>query len=257
MNHFPTPAAPDPAIPSAFQAGLQLLLQAARYAEDFGRDAWAFAVELPALHAAGLTNNDLRWMVCKGFLAHALEQTTGGQQQERTFRPAASLTFNRRSCFVLTPAGLTAARLCCERAPRDAGGWPGPNDHAGRCSNGDASHRTPLGQPTWDVHRRELRVGALLVKQFKLPSPNQEMILTVFEEELWPPRIDDPLPPHQEVDPKRRLHDTIKSLNRNQKNRLIRFMGDGSGEGIRWEFITSDAPAQGANGRRSKRAQPV
>ena len=33
-----------------------------------------------------------------------------------------------------------------------------------------------------------------------------------------PPRIDDPLPPSQNVDPKRRLHDTIKRLNRHQRS---------------------------------------
>jgi hypothetical protein len=34
-----------------------------------------------------------------------------------------------------------------------------------------------------------------VVKEFKLPAPNQETILTAFQEEGWPPRIDDPLPP--------------------------------------------------------------
>lgn len=61
-----------------------------------------------------------------------------------------------------------------------------------------------------------------------------------FEEEGWPPRIDDPLPPLAQLDPRRRLHDTIKALNRKQKRALLRFMGDGSGEGIRWEFIAAE-----------------
>ena len=58
-----------------------------------------------------------------------------------------------------------------------------------------------------------------------------------FEEESWPPRIDDPLPPSPNIDSKKRLHDTIKSLNRHQKQRCIRFMGDGRGTGVRWEPI--------------------
>jgi len=62
------------------------------------------------------------------------------------------------------------------------------------------------------------------------------MILTTFEEEKWPPKVDDPLPPHAEIDAKQRLHDTIKSLNRGQKRKLIRFRGDGTGQGIRWEL---------------------
>ena len=89
--------------------------------------------------------------------------------------------------------------------------------------------------PHWDRDRQELRVGNVVVKQFKVPAPNQEMIIAAFEEEGWPPRIDDPLPPHPQQDSKRRLHDTINSLNRNQREELIRFLGDGSGQGIRWE----------------------
>jgi hypothetical protein len=73
------------------------------------------------------------------------------------------------------------------------------------------------------------------VKQFKVPAPNQEIILAAFEEENWTARIDDPLVPHPAIDSKRRLHDTINSLNRNQKNPLLRFLGDGNGEGICWE----------------------
>ena len=75
------------------------------------------------------------------------------------------------------------------------------------------------------------------MKVFKLPSSMQETVLIAFEEEHWPPKIYDPLPVHPELEPKRRLHDTIKGLNRNQKSSLVRFMGDGTGEGIRWELI--------------------
>ena len=58
-----------------------------------------------------------------------------------------------------------------------------------------------------------------------------------FEEEGWPAKIDDPLAPQSQQDPKRRLHDTIKCLNRNQKNELLHFRGDGTGEGILWELV--------------------
>jgi hypothetical protein len=49
------------------------------------------------------------------------------------------------------------------------------------------------------------------------------------------------LPPNSEQNSKRRLHDTINSLNRNQKQNLLRFTGDGSGQGIRWELVVQDA----------------
>jgi hypothetical protein len=90
--------------------------------------------------------------------------------------------------------------------------------------------------PKWDRDRQLLKVGSVVVKQFKVPAANQEVILAAFEEESWPPRIDDPLPPHPDQSSKRRLQVTIKSLNRNQKRQLIRFLGDGSGEGVRWEL---------------------
>jgi len=41
--------------------------------------------------------------------------------------------------------------------------------------------------------------------------------------------------------PRRRLHDTIKSLNRNQTKDVLRFKGDGTGEGILWEFVDGAA----------------
>jgi hypothetical protein len=92
-----------------------------------------------------------------------------------------------------------------------------------------------------------LRVGEVVVKQFKVPAANQERILAAFEEDGWPIRIDDPLPPAVEQDPKRRLHDTINSLNRNQKRPLIRFIGDGSGQGIRWQLVcTPEADSDAA-----------
>lgn len=86
------------------------------------------------------------------------------------------------------------------------------------------------------------------MKQYRVPSPTQEIILTVFEEEGWPARIDDPLPPDPEVPPKRRLHETIWRLNRNQRARLIHFSGDGTGQGVLWELVAqghraADAPA--------------
>jgi hypothetical protein len=68
------------------------------------------------------------------------------------------------------------------------------------------------------------------------------MILEVFQEEHWPPRIDDPLPPKPGIEPQRRLHDTINSLNRNQRHRLIRFFADGLGKGVRWAGLTTESP---------------
>ncbi len=97
---------------------------------------------------------------------------------------------------------------------------------------------TPQPIPRWDMVRRELAVDGQVVKRFRLPAPNQEAVLAAFEEEGWPLRIFDPLPPQGDVNPKRRLHETIKSLNQHRLARLIRFRGDGTGEGVFWELVT-------------------
>jgi hypothetical protein len=74
------------------------------------------------------------------------------------------------------------------------------------------------------------------VKRFRQPAPSQETILATFEEEGWPPHIDDPLPPQPGQLPKQRLHETITNLNRHQQNRLLHFLGDGTGRGVCWQL---------------------
>jgi hypothetical protein len=79
-----------------------------------------------------------------------------------------------------------------------------------------------------------LSYGGQTVKQFRRQAVNQELVLSAFEDEGWPPWILDPLAPHQAQVIKRRLGETIKSLNRGHANSLIHFQGDGTGEGIQW-----------------------
>lgn len=213
-------------------AALVLLLEAYENALDIRHDVWDFAVEYDSLQSAGLTNSDLRWLICKGYIEHAHEITLSGEDS-RSFRMNRSPTFSRRSCFVLHDEGIPFAMTAFCQVASDslaAKSYAEPRRHAGEVG------AISLRVPTWDRDRQELRLGGKLIKQFKVPAANQEMILAAFEEEAWPPRIDDPLPPHPEQDSKRRLHNTINSLNRNQKNELIRFLGDGSGQGIRWEL---------------------
>jgi len=81
-----------------------------------------------------------------------------------------------------------------------------------------------------------LKVGSQLVKQFRVPASNQEAILSAFEEEGWPEQIDDPLSPCHDIPAKSRLHSAIASLNRNQKNSLVHFSGNGTGDGIFWKL---------------------
>jgi hypothetical protein len=198
------------------RAGLRLMLDAYSYSQRLDRSPWDFAEEIASLRQGGLTNGDLRWLLCVGLVKHGHE-ISETHEHERRFQETAGLHFSDRTCFVLTELGATYLHKYL--TPSELNG-----------------HSQAL-KPTWDSSLQELRLGKELVKQFKVPAPNQEMVLAVFQEEDWPAYIDDPLSPHSEIDPRRRLHDTINSLNRNQKMNLIQFRGNGSGTGIRWEVV--------------------
>jgi hypothetical protein len=219
------------------RAGLQILLAAYDYAGALQLDVWDFAVDIADLRSVGLHSADLRWLLCQGFLDHGYEKRPVAPNQ-REFRHEGGLVFRSTSCFVLTEAGIALARRVCGQLPPED---PPPQEHAPPAR---AAHK-PL-VPTWDADRQQLRLGDKLVKEFKLPAPNQELVLAAFEEEGWPVRIDDPLPPHPEQDSKQRLHSTLNALNRHQKNHLLRFCGDGRGQGIRWECLP---PTENGNGK--------
>jgi hypothetical protein len=99
--------------------------------------------------------------------------------------------------------------------------------------------------PHWDHNSRVLSLGSSLVKRYRMRADNQVTVLAAFEEEGWPRRIDDPLRPRGDLDPKYRLHFTIECLNQGQQPHVIRFSGDGTGEGVCWELreAVSRAPA--------------
>jgi len=205
------------------------LWEAHQSAEEVRCGLWDFAVEIAELRQRGCTHSELRWLVSKALIEHAHE-VESRDGRTRSFVRRSGLSFGEKTCFMLTESGIAVARRLAE----DGSGTDGRVISAPNAFDGSS---TPTLRPKWDRDRQELRLGRQIVKQFKVPAVNQERILAAFEEEQWPVRIDDPLPPHPCQDSKRRLHDTINSLNRNQKLRLIRFMGDGSGEGIRWDLI--------------------
>ena len=104
-----------------------------------------------------------------------------------------------------------------------------------------AHNAPPPLKPVWDTSHRELRYNGRLVKRFRVPAHNQIAILDAFQEDGWPEFIDDPIPPEHGIDPKQRLNVTIKSLNRNQFDALIRFHGNGNGLQVYWEAAESGA----------------
>ncbi|BBO35583.1 hypothetical protein [Lacipirellula parvula] len=232
--------------PNKFIRAFSMLLEAYDYAADTQSTLWDFAVPIRSLKECGLDWSDFRWLARKGFVRHAQEVTLLGDDG-RDFRATGDLTFTRRTCFVLTESGVLAAAGACNKQ-RNA-------DSVNVFSkNLVAKSRRPFAEDDgqaagpslttpqphiiqWDTNSRQLHMNGKLVKRFKWPAANQEALLNAFQEEHWPQRIDDPLPPQTDQDPKRRLADTIKCLNRKQINRLLQFHGDGTGEGVIWEVI--------------------
>ena len=198
-----------------------------------GLSPWDFAVEMDNLLAAGLSTSDLRWLVRRGYLEHGYE-VTRPQDVARRFRPCRNLAFAERTCFVLTEAGL------CLVTPEGPLPPDGPRPAERREESPSRSPR-PAGVPLWDRHRHILRMDGRVVKQFQMPSPSQEAVLTAFEEQGWPAAIDDPLPPHPGQDARRRLRSTIQSLNANQQAPLLHFRGDPIGLRILWQSVPGHA----------------
>lgn len=187
-------------------------------------DIWDFAVEADLLRAAGANRTDFRFLMSQGFVRHGVDVGV------RRFRECDEMVFHSTSAFVLTEAGRDFAikfstENCREYAMHDGSILVGQDDQTQTAGS---------VRPHWDPSRHELTVGSHLVKRFKWRARNQELVLAAFEEENWAARIDDPLTPQPAQDPKRRLHDTIKCLNRRQVNNLVRFHGDGTGEGVKW-----------------------
>jgi len=211
-----------------FKSSCALLFEAAQYARHTCGDRWDFAVEIGELLKLGLTDNDLRYLLRLQYVEHASEIKASGQD-DRKFEPSGGSSFNSDSCFVLTRSGVVASSRFFATADNDS-------DAATilRCSS-VRECKNAAGVPAWDAEQRVLSFGGLVVKQFRWHAPNQETILSVLEEDGWPARIDDPLVPEPNQDIKRRLSDTIKALNRNQLNELIRFRGDGTGHAVIWE----------------------
>lgn len=218
-----------------FRPAFAVLLEAFEYAQETGSDQWEFAVGIDEFQRLGLNENDLRWLVRKGFVEHARE-ITRLEDNGREFRRTGDLSFCESTGFVLTVVGAEQARQATLQNGESTTAFvDGERLVEGQDETPQEAARTTI--PVWDTERRELRLNGHVVKQFKWSAANQETILAAFEEERWSFRIDDPLPPHPEQDSKRRLSDTIKCLNRKQTQELIHFRGDGTGEGVIWEMV--------------------
>jgi hypothetical protein len=223
------------------RAALALLRHAYACSEDGHADPWDFALEIGKLYEAGLAITDLRWLVAKGFVEHGDETSTYGDAH-RSFTRSDGFNFLTTTCVVLTKKGAAfACQVLQAAAPTKAAEEPlngaRKAEAASKIAPGNGEGQpeaTP--KPHWNPERRELSLDGRIVKQFRVPATNQEVILNAFQEEAWPQHIDDPLTGSNGVDPKVRLNDTIYRLNRNQLEVLIQFHTNGNGNGVHWSL---------------------
>jgi hypothetical protein len=169
-------------------------------------------VEVILLQQLGATAGDLRWLIYEGYAHHALERTTSPDKR-RIFGPLDPAVFTDRSCVVLTQAGAGVARSLSPQGPA-------------------------LPEvPCYHRERGELLVCGLLVKRLRQPALDQRLLLfNAFQDQHWPFRIANPLSPHELPDHRKvRLNHTIYRVNQHQANSLIRFGGDGTGDGVIWQ----------------------
>lgn len=215
---------------------LALLLDGFEYACDSDHSLWEFAVSYDEICQLGLHSNDIRWLIARGWIIHGHE-CYEMNHESRHVRPSKAMNFAKTSCFVLTETGQSVAQA------HRLNFAPSANNQSNN------SHLTipQHGVPEWNANRHELLVNRQLIKRYRWPAENQEAVLNAFQEDGWPARIDDPIPPQSNIDPKRRLADTIKCLNRNHLVQLVRFRGDGTGEGVLWDFIANSRSNESTN----------
>jgi hypothetical protein len=214
-----------------FRPALDALVTAFNYAEDSQTDRWQFAIGIAELQASGATLADLRWLILRRFAEHGLETTIPGDA-ERSFRELVPTAFPEETCFVLSPAGASNLKKVVHASQKVTA--PIESQPTVATSSGQLPPDSRL-TPEWDPARRELRYWGQVIKRYRVPAQNQELVLTAFQESGWPECIDDPLPPVPDQDSKERLQATIKSLNRNQLSRAVKFHGNGNGQQVYWQ----------------------
>jgi hypothetical protein len=219
----------NPDIPAlsrdAVLAALLELLAAHRIAHDLNSvSPWDHAVELAALCATGSHYSGLRWLVEKHLLQQRAE-TTGPEDRQRRFEDACPLFFSQRSCFLLTAKGVALAE----------GLFVATAAGTTSCPVGAATEEARALRPLWDAVSRRLYLGATLVKEFRQPAGNQELLLQALEKSGWAESVRDPLPSIRGRSRRKRLEDAVRRLNRNQKVPLLHFLVQGDGKSFGWE----------------------
>jgi hypothetical protein len=107
-------------------------------------------------------------------------------------------------------------------------------------AGGLAGAASPEERPRWDKKNFRLMVGSQTVRTLRPLATNVIAVLDAFEREGWPGRINIPPGPGGRPWDWVVRDDTLKSLNEGLAR--IRFHGDGTGEGIRWDWDGGHRP---------------
>jgi hypothetical protein len=215
----------SPAVLSA----LTHLQRAREYADDTQDDCWRFAVEWRVLKLKGLEATDVRWLLARQLIEAKRELSVSGSI-DRQFMPDDVQRLTNDTAFILSDLGITFCQATLDHLQASL---PDRAPSVPTVSPAEVRH----DKPRWNADRNELTFRGQLVKLFRRPALNQQLILSAFEEEAWPEFIHDPLPHSPSIDPHERLQSTIKSLNRHQVHCLIRFRGNG-GTTVFWDIHT-------------------
>jgi hypothetical protein len=86
--------------------------------------------------------------------------------------------------------------------------------------------------PCWDPESGVLSFNGRTIRRFSPRATNARPVLSAFQEQGWPVRIDDPLPRGGNS---RRLRETVRTLN--GKTEAIKFFSDGKSSGFRWQEL--------------------
>jgi hypothetical protein len=203
------------------RSALLQLQEAYELASSENRPIEEFAIRLSSLILGGSSAPAVQWLLNGGYVQQVLDI-----RSRRLEKSLANGSLLDRSCLVATVSGQALARALNAQ----------PKVRSEPVRGGK-----PL-KPAWNKETSELRVGAQVVKCYTRPAPNQFLILQTLQELKWKPHADDPLPVSGDLDPRKRLTNTVQRLNRGQINPLIRFHVDSNGKGIRWEFRSSGSP---------------
>lgn len=183
-------------------------------------------VECQRLRQVGISEGFLIWMLYQGHVAHFQATSQADERTGWVFEP--STVLGDRSALALTQLGelfggfLLEKLLLSEDSKEFEWAW-------GLLRVGDCT-------PRYDAENRVFTWGRQLLKRYHQPSANQELVLVTAEELGWISWFDDPLPRGKNGNPKVRLHDTIKNLNRHQSPHLVKFKGNGTGTRVGWEL---------------------